>query len=181
MGRRYTQIPDNLITFIKKQKVFFVGTAGTDGRVNISPKGLDSLRILDSNRVVWLSVTGSGNETSAHLQELPRMTLMFTAFEGNPMILRLYGNAKVIHNGDDEWQDLLKLFPQLPGTRQIFDLTIDLVHTSCGMGVPLFNFKGDREELNDWAKKKGEDGIKEYWKNKNKISLDDKPIHKLPS
>ena len=181
MGRRYTQIPDNLIAFIKKQKVFFVGTAAAEGRVNISPKGLDSLRVLGSNRVVWLSVTGSGNETSAHLQELPRMTLMFTAFEGNPMILRLYGNARVIHEGDEDWQDLLKLFSQLPGTRQIFDLAVDLVQTSCGMGVPLLDYKGDREQLNEWATKKGEDGIKEYWKSKNTISLDDKPIHKLPS
>ena len=109
------------------------------------------------------------------------MTLMFTAFEGNPMILRLYGNARVIHEGDEDWQDLLKLFSQLPGTRQIFDLAVDLVQTSCGMGVPLLDYKGDREQLNEWATKKGEDGIKEYWKSKNTISLDDKPIHKLPS
>ena len=100
MGQRYSEISDKLKQFIENQKLFFVGTATADSRVNISPKGMDSLRVLDKNRVVWLNVTGSGNETSAHIQENPRMTIMLTAFEGNPMILRLYGDAKVVHKND---------------------------------------------------------------------------------
>ena len=134
MGKKYTEIPDNLTQFIEQQKVFFVGTAAADGRVNISPKGMDSLRILDANRVLWLSVTGSGNETSAHVQENPRMTIMFIALEGNPMILRLYGSARVIHKNDPDWEENASLFDSLPGARQIFDMSVDLVHTSCGMG-----------------------------------------------
>ena len=98
MGKQYTEIPDSHINFINEQKIFFVGTATKDSRVSISPKGMDSLRVLSKNRVIWLNVTGSGNETSAHVQENPRMTIMFASFEGAPKILRLYGQAKVIHN-----------------------------------------------------------------------------------
>jgi len=174
MGKRYSEIPDKLSRFIESQKIFFVATAASDGRVNVSPKGMDSLRILNSKRVIWLNVTGSGNETSAHIQESPRMTIMFSAFEGAPMILRLYGNARVIHQGDSEWDTLNKYFTPLPGMRQIFDLEIDLVQTSCGMGVPLYKFIGEREALNEWARKKGEGGIKDYWKDKNQLSIDGK-------
>jgi len=177
MGKQYSEIPDKLKQFIENQKMFFVGTAASEGRISISPKGMDSLRILDANRVVWLSVTGSGNETSAHIQENPRMTLMFVAFEGSPMILRVYGKAKVIHNNDPEWKDKISLFKPLPGTRQIFDLAVDLVQTSCGMGVPFYDFVEEREQLNNWANKKGEQGIKEYWKEKNQESIDGKPTH----
>lgn len=175
MGQHYTELSDKLKQFIEAQKIFFVGTAAADGRVNISPKGLDSLRILGKNRVVWLNVTGSGNETSAHVQENPRMTLMFAAFEGNPMILRLYGEAKVIHKTDPEWEALFPLFDPLPGARQIFDLSINLVQTSCGMAVPFFEYVGERGQLNDWAIKKGEQGIRAYWHEKNQTSLDGKP------
>ncbi|HIM95881.1 MAG TPA: pyridoxamine 5'-phosphate oxidase family protein [Gammaproteobacteria bacterium] len=177
MGKKYSEIPNNLTQFIESQKIFFVGTAAADGRVNISPKGMDSFRILDANRVLWLSVTGSGNETSAHVQENPRMTIMFIALEGSPMILRLYGNARVIHKSDSDWEECASLFELLPGTRQIFDLTIDLVHTSCGMGVPFYNYTGERDQLNAWANKKGEEGIKEYWREKNEESLDGKITH----
>lgn len=105
------------------------------------------------------------------------MTLMFTAFEDNPMILRLYGTAKTIHNDDSDWQILSPLFPPIPGARQIFDLKVDLVQTSCGMAVPLYSYVGEREQLNVWAKKKGKDGLKEYWEEKNNVSLDGKPTH----
>ncbi len=175
MGKRYFEIPDKLKQFIENQKVFFVGTATADSRINISPKGMDSLRVLDANRLVWLNATGSGNETSAHIQENPRMTIMFVALEGNPMILRIYGNAKVIHRNDPEWQDKITLFGSLPGARQIFDLAVDLVQTSCGMGVPFYDYAGEREQLKEWANKKGEEGIKEYWKKKNQESIDGKP------
>ncbi|HIA09055.1 MAG TPA: pyridoxamine 5'-phosphate oxidase family protein [Chromatiaceae bacterium] len=177
MAKQYSGIPDTLKRFIEEQKMFFVGTATADGRVNVSPKGMDSLRILDANRVVWLSVTGSGNETSAHVQENPRMTIMFAALEGNPMILRLFGTAKVIHESDPEWRDQIALFEPTPGARQLFDLSVDLVQTSCGMGVPFYDYAGEREQLNEWANKKGGEGIKAYWKEKNQVSLDGKPTH----
>jgi hypothetical protein len=143
----------------------------------VSPKELGSLRVLDSRRVVWRNLTGSGNETSAHVQENSRMTLMFMALEGTPMILRLYGNATVTHRNDTGWDKLAALFETLPGTRQFFELNIDLVQTSCGMGVPLFNYLGERPQLNDWAIKKGEVGLEKYWQQKNQISLDGKPTH----
>lgn len=177
MGQRYSEITDDLKHFIEDQKIFFVGTATDDSRVNISPKGMDSLRVLDKNRVVWLNLTGSGNETSAHVQESPRMTLMFASFEGKPMILRLYGSAKVIHPYDLEWRELAPLFDAIPGARQIFDLTVDLVQTSCGMAVPFFDYVSEREELKNWAIKKGGKGINEYWQKKNQVSLDGKPTN----
>ena len=177
MGKKYTEIPVKLKQFIEEQKIFFVGTAAADGRVSISPKGMDSLRVLGANRVMWLSVTGSGNETSAHVQENPRMTIMFSAFEGSPMILRLYGTAKVIHMTDPEWTESIKLFEPLPGARQIFDLSVDLVQTSCGTGVPFYDFVGERGQLKEWAVKKGDEGIKQYWKDKNQQSLDGRPTH----
>ncbi|MCI0505786.1 MAG: pyridoxamine 5'-phosphate oxidase family protein [Gammaproteobacteria bacterium] len=177
MGQRYSEITDKLSQFIGKQKIFFVGTAAAGGRINISPKGMDSLRVLDKNRVVWLNVTGSGNETAAHVLEFPRMTIMFAAFEGDPMILRVYGNAKAVHRNDVAWNELYSLFNPLPGARQIFDVTVDLVQTSCGMGVPFFEYTGEREQLNQWAVKKGAEGIKTYWKEKNQTSLDGKPTH----
>ena len=175
MGQRYTEIPDKLERFIADQKIFFVATATADSRINVSPKGMDSLRVLDKNRLVWLNVTGSGNETSAHIQQCPRMTIMFAAFEGAPMILRLYGNARVIHQNDPQWGELFSIFKPVPGARQIFDLEVDLVQTSCGMAVPLFDYVQERDQLNHWANKKGDAGIKEYWLEKNQISLDGKP------
>lgn len=128
--------------------------------------------VLHSTRVAWLSVTGSGNETAAHLKHNPRMTIMFNAFDGKPLILRLYGMAKAIHRGDAEWSALLPMFKALPGARQIFDVSIDLVQTSCGMGVPCYRYLGDREQLNRWALGKGEDGIRGYWQEKNAVSID---------
>ncbi len=177
MAQQYSEISDKLQQFIENQKIFFVGTATADSRINISPKGMDSLRILDKNRVVWLNTTGSGNETSAHVQENPRMTIMFAAFEGKPVILRVYGNAKVIHKNDPEWSELLPLFGPIPGARQVFDLTVDLVQTSCGMAVPFFDYVEERELLNNWAVKKGEEGLTEYWQQKNQISIDGKPTN----
>lgn len=175
MGKQYTEITEPLKQFIARQKIFFVGTATDTSRVNISPKGMDSLRVLDSNRVIWLNVTGSGNETAAHLQTHPRMTVMFAAFEGAPMILRLYGSATAIHQSDAEWPGLYANFPANPGARQIFDLQVDLVQTSCGMAVPFFDYVEEREQLNQWAVKKGDDGIREYWRDRNQLSLDGLP------
>lgn len=172
MGKRFTEMSDQHIRFIAKQKIFFVGSAAAEGRVNVSPKGMDTLRVLGKNRVAWLNVTGSGNETSAHVQQQPRMTIMFCAFEGLPLILRLYGTARVIHPRDAEWAELAALFPALPGARQVFDLTVDMVQTSCGEAVPLYDYVGDRDNLNEWAIKKGQDGIFKYWEEKNQVSMD---------
>lgn len=179
MGQQFKELSEKHIRFISEQKLFFVGTATADSRVNISPKGMDSLRVLNPNHVVWLNTTGSGNETSAHIQQAPRMTIMFCGFEQAPMILRLYGTAKVVHQYDLEWKELFCLFKPLPGARQIFDVSIDLVQTSCGMAVPYFSYRGERESLSEWAKKQGEQGIRNYWANKNQISIDDIPTHIL--
>lgn len=179
MGQQYPEISDKLIAFIKNQKIFFVATATSNSRVNISPKGMDSLRVINKNRVLWLNVTGSGNETSAHIQEMPRMTLMFAAFEGTPMILRLYGEAKVIHKKDSQWKALFSQFNPIAGARQIFDLTIDLVQTSCGMAVPFFDYVEDREQLKTWAITKGEKGLRTYWEEKNQTSIDGKATNIL--
>lgn len=175
MGQRFNELSERHIRFIAEQKIFFVGTAVADGRVNVSPKGMDSLRVLAPGRVAWLNVTGSGNESSAHVQIDPRMTIMFCAFDGPPLILRLYGSARVIHSGDPEWDELFPLFPPLPGARQIFDVTLDLVQTSCGMAVPYMSFTEEREQLSEWAEKKGDEGIRRYWEEKNQVSLDGIP------
>ena len=177
MAQRYSEISDKLKQFIEDQKIFFVGTATADSRVNISPKGMDSLRVLGRNRVAWLNVTGSGNETAAHIQENPRMTVMFAAFAGTPMILRLYGTARVVHQNDPDWNELFSLFDPIPGARQVFDLAVDLVQTSCGMAVPFFDYVGERDQLKDWAIKKGVQGLKEYWQEKNQVSLDGRPTN----
>jgi len=177
MSKRYPELSDKLKQFIEDQKIFFVGTATADSRVNLSPKGMDCLRVVNSNRVMWLNVTGSGNETSAHIQENPRMTLMFVAFAEDPKILRLYGTARVVHKTDPEWGELFSLFDPIPGARQVFDLDVDLVQVSCGTSVPIFEYAGEREQLTDWAMKKGKQGIQDYWKEKNQVSLDGKPTH----
>ncbi len=175
MAKQFEYIDDAHQAFIAQQKIFFVGTAGAEGRVNISPKGMDSLRVLGPNRVVWLSVTGSGNESAAHVLENGRMTVMFCSFEGAPIIMRLYGEAQVIYPRDEVWTSLIGKFPEMPGTRQLFDLSVDIVQTSCGMGVPLYEYQADREMLNKWAVKKGPEGIEAYWKEKNQMSIDGKP------
>lgn len=178
MGQTYPQLTERLVAFIQAQHIFFVATAA-DGRINLSPKGMDSLRVLTPNRIIWLNVTGSGNETAAHVQENPRMTLMFAAFEGDPMILRVYGQARAIHRKDPAWHELKSYFPPIPGARQIFDLDIDLVQTSCGMGVPLFKYQGERGLLEPWARKLGDHGIVLYWAKHNRFSLDGKPTYIL--
>lgn len=177
MAKQYSEISDKNVQFINQQKMFFVATATKDSRVSISPKGMDSLKVLHANRVIWLNVTGSGNETSAHVQTNSRMTLMFLAFDGSPNILRLYGHAKVVHKNDAQWNELFSYFEPLPGARQIFDFSVDLVQNSCGMSVPIYQFQEDREQLKNWAINKGEAGIKQYWESKNQSSLDGIETH----
>lgn len=175
MAKLHPAISEELAAFIARQKLFFVGTAAAEGRVNISPKGMDSLRVLSANRVAWLNVTGSGNETAAHVLHHPRMTLMFCAFEGAPLILRLYGTARVVHTDAPEWAEMYALFPPLPGARQIFVLEVDLVQSSCGMAVPLYAYQEDRDALRTWAIAKGEAGLRSYWGERNATSLDGLP------
>ena len=172
MGKKLDYITTELQEFIKNQKMFFVATAATEGRINMSPKGTDSFRVIDKNKIVWLNLTGSGNETAAHLIKNNRMTIMFCSFEKKPLILRLYGKAKLYHKRDSTFYKYSKLFSENVGARQIITMEIDLVQTSCGFGVPLMDFKEERSTLNSWAEKKGEENIKEYWKNQNTISLD---------
>jgi len=175
LAKYYQELDSKLQSFIEKQKVFFVGTAAAEGSINVSQKGMDSLRIIHSKQLAWLNLTGSGNETAAHLNEIPRMTLMCCAFEGNPMILRVYGTARAIHTQDEEWSSWISKFPAIPGARQIFMMNIDRVQTSCGFAVPLYQYAGDRDLLIDWVEKKGEAGIKDFWKENNQTSLDGKP------
>ena len=172
MSNFFNKLSKRQQTFINEQKIFFVATAPKEGRINLSPKGMDSLIVFNERRVLWLNVTGSGNETAAHVLENKRITLMFCAFEGAPNIVRIYGTAKAIHPSDIEWKELISLFPTIPGARQIFDVAIESVQTSCGMSVPYFDYKGEREDLNDWASSKGKDGIANYWKEKNQKSID---------
>ncbi|WP_339806864.1 pyridoxamine 5'-phosphate oxidase family protein [uncultured Marinobacter sp.] len=174
MAKQYPELSPKLIEFISEQKMFFVGTAGAEGLVNVSPKGLDSLRIVGPGRVVWLNLTGSGNESAAHVLENGRMTLMFCSFDRKPLILRLYGTAKVVHPRDKDWDELYGLFPDYTGARQIFDLSIDMAQTSCGYAVPFYAFEGDRSLLQDNADRVGQEALEAAWVSGNAKSLDGK-------
>ncbi|MFO7603637.1 MAG: pyridoxamine 5'-phosphate oxidase family protein [Gammaproteobacteria bacterium] len=171
----YTEITPALAEWIARQPMFFNASAPLSGQghINLSPRGLDSLRIVDPNQVAILDLTGSGNETACHLAENGRLTLMFCAFAGDPQILRLYGEGEVIAPGDGAWTELRGLFPaELPGVRQIFRLLVTRVQTSCGYGVPLLQFQSQRQRLLDWAADKGEDGLRRYRQEKNSVSID---------
>ncbi len=174
MGKILTKLSTPLKNFIQEQQMFFVATAPADGKVNLSPKGMDTFRIIGDNKIIWLNLTGSGNETAAHVLENKRMTIMFCSFMGNPLILRLYGTAKFYQPEDPEWDTLAESFPDYGGRRQIFEMDIESVQTSCGYAVPLFEYKEQRTRLEKWADDKGESGIRDYWEEKNKVSLDGK-------
>jgi hypothetical protein len=172
---KFGSLNDEHHHFIERQHIFFVATAARAGKVNLAPKGMDSLRVIDPNRIIWLNLTGAENETAAHLADSPRMTLMWCSFDRTPYILRAYGDAVAIHQRDIAWDELSALFPPLPGARQILDLQINLVLKSCGFGVSLFDFVGQRDTLIQWADRKGEEGLMTHWKERNQWSLDDKP------
>ncbi|WP_374544494.1 pyridoxamine 5'-phosphate oxidase family protein [Rhodoblastus sp.] len=176
MAKRHEGIDDRLRAFIEAQKIFFVATAGPEGRVNLSPKGLDgSFAVLGPKSVAFLNLTGSGNETAAHLRLSDRITLMFCAFDGPPNILRLYGTGRAIGVDAPNWEALAAHFGDLPGKRQIVAVEVEEIITSCGFGVPLMDFAGQRDTLVKWAEKKGEDGIRAYWREKNALSFDGLP------
>ncbi len=177
MGKQYDQITPALQSFIQAQPLFFVATAplSEQGHINLSPKGYDTFRILSPHHIAYLDLTGSGNETSAHLAENGRITFLFCAFQGTPQILRLYGKGETVLPGADRWEELVAQFPSYPGTRQIILASIHLVHTSCGYGVPLMELQQDRETLVRWATSKGEEGLVDYRGTNNCKSLDGLP------
>ena len=161
--------------FIARQKVFFVATQAPGGRINLSPKGLDSLRVLDEQTVAYLDLTGSGAETAAHLRVDPRMTLMLCSFSADALILRLYGQGRSVRPGDADWGALSSRFPDHPGARQVVVLQVESVQTSCGAGLPLMGYAGERGTLTEWARKKGTEGMAAYRREKNATSIDGLP------
>ncbi|MBL4616117.1 MAG: pyridoxamine 5'-phosphate oxidase family protein [Robiginitomaculum sp.] len=179
MGKLYEELDAKLIEFINKQKVFFVASAplSGDGHVNVSPKGYDSLVILNSTSVAWLDMGGSGIETMAHMRENGRMTLMFCAFEGAANILRLYGRAKAVQFDDPEFASLLAKFPAFEKARNIFVLQIDRIADSCGWAVPFMDFVSERDQLKRY--KDNPQKNLEFWNNryriKNAYSIDGLP------
>ena len=179
MAVKFDSINKEHKAFIEKQKMFVIGSAGAEGFINVSPKGMDSFRIIDENTVVWLNYTGSGNETSAHVQENGRMTVMFNSFDKAPLILKLYGIATVIHESDDRWDEMAAHFEHSDGTRQFFEMKVELVLTSCGYAVPHYEFIKERDTRKKWTDKKGREGIKEYWAENNTHTLDGVETHVL--
>ena len=178
MAKFYTHLDEGLRRFIGEQKMFFTATAPVEGRINLSPKGMDTFRCLDEGRrVAYLDLTGSGNETAAHLAENGRMTVMFCSFSEQPLILRIYGRGRVVRPGDGGWEELHRHFPALPGERQIVLLEVESAQTSCGFAVPVYELKEERQRLVEWTLNKGEDGIREYRREKNQVSIDGLPAY----
>ena len=177
MGTASESINSQLRAFIEAQQVYFVASAPLEphGHVNLSPKGMDTFRVLGPNQVAYLDLTGSGNETAAHLAQNGRATVMFCAFEGKPTILRLYGRGRAVRPGEAEWDELSPRFPALPGARQVVVVDVTRVQTSCGFGVPLMRFEGERDALVRWAESKGEEGLRVYREQKNSRSIDGLP------
>ena len=155
--------------------LFFVATAAAEGRVNLSPKGLDTLRVLSPTRLAYLDLTGSGNETAAHILQCNRITLMVCSFTRSAMILRIYGKARSVQPGDDEWDALLAQFPEIPGTRQIFVIEVETVQTSCGYAVPQMELVAHRQTLVKWAEAKTPQELQEYRTKNNLTSIDSYP------
>ena len=178
MAQRYAAIEPKHAAFIARQHVFFTASAAATGHVNISPRGADALRVLGPNRVAYLDRTGSGNETAAHLLADGRLTIMLCAFDGPPLIMRLYGRGHTLRRGSTEYAQLLAAEygdSEPLGARQMVVLEIDLVQTSCGYGVPLYAYEAERPQMDAWARAKGEDGIDAYWHEKNLVSMDGFP------
>ncbi len=179
MAKFYSELTDDLQQFIAEQHIFFTASAPNSGRINLSPKGIDTFRCVDCHTVAYLDLTGSGNETSAHLIENGRLTIMFCSFTEQPLILRLYGQGSLVRPADTAWETLYDLFEPIAGMRQIIKLEIESVQTSCGFGVPEYEYAGDRETLIKWAESKGETGLLDYWQDKNLVSIDGLPTHLL--
>ncbi|VAW99688.1 hypothetical protein MNBD_GAMMA21-1686 [hydrothermal vent metagenome] len=178
MAKVHPNITTELAEWIGRQPVFFTASAplAEDSHINLSPRGLDSFRVINEHETIILDLTGSGNETAAHLTQNGRLTVMFCAFTGPPQILRLFGQGTVIRPGEQKWSEFRAQFADdLPGVRQIFHQQVTRVQTSCGFGVPLMKLESQRDLLPKWAMKRGEDGIQEYQKEKNATSIDGLP------
>lgn len=178
MGKQFPHLDANHREFIGRQRIFFAASAAPNARVNLSPRGTDAFAVIDERTVAYLDRTGSGNETAAHLKADGRLTIMFCAFDGLPNILRLYGRGEVLRRSSAAYAALLESAfggVEPPGARQIVRLYVDLVQTSCGYGTPLFEYRGERPSLDNWARSKGEDGLEAYWREKNLVSIDGLP------
>ncbi len=174
MAKQFDRIEDAHQSFIQEQPMFFSGTAAPEGRVNVSPKGMDSLRVVGPNRILWLNYTGSGNETAGHLRLSNRMTLMWCSFGKRPLIMRAYGTAKTLHSRDDGWGDALSLFDEPYTARQIYDMHVEMVQTSCGYAVPEMELTAERDILLPaMAAKSGT--VEDYWAEKNTTTIDGQP------
>lgn len=178
MAKQFPGLEPRHHHYIAQQHIFFTASAGAEGHVNMSPRSTDMFRVLGDNAAMYLDRSGSGNETAAHLALNPRLTVMFCAFSGPPLILRLYGNGRVIHRNSAEFASLLveHFDGNAPlGARQMIRLDFNLVQTSCGYGVPLFEYRDERTQMDAWATAKGPDGVEAYWREKNQTSLDGFP------
>ncbi len=177
VGRSFDALTPALADAVRAAPLFFVATAplAAAGHVNLSPKGADTLRVLDERTVAYLDLTGSGAETIAHLRENGRITLMVCAFSGPPQIVRLHGRGEVLRPGDAGFEELAGLFPDLPGTRAVIRVAVERVGSSCGFAVPLMRYEGERDRLHRWAEAKGPDGLEAYRADKNAVSIDGLP------
>jgi hypothetical protein len=177
MGREYEGLDGPLREWLTRQHVFFVATAplAAAGHVNLSPKGLDTFTVLDDDRVAYLDLVGSGVETIAHMRENGRIVLMFCAFEGPARIVRLHGRGRAVQPGDADFVDLAARFESRPGVRSVIEVTVTRVADSCGYGVPIMEYRADRDRLDQWAAAKGPDGLAEYKATNNSVSLDGLP------
>lgn len=176
MGSLTDSISGDVAAWLRRQPVFFVSTAPRDGgHVNVSPKGLDTFRVLGPNQVAYLDLTGSGVETIAHLRENGRITIMFCAFTGPPKIIRLYGTGTVVARGESGFADAVAGFPAYVGARSIITVDVHQVGSSCGFGVPELTLSRERTRLLDWADKKGAESLPAYWQSKNVESIDGLP------
>jgi len=177
MAKFYTELDETLRQFIGAQHIFFHASAPNQGRINLSPKGLDTFRILSDKRVAYLDLTGSECETAAHLAENGRLTLMFCSFQDKPLILRLHGRGWVVRPRDPQWQELRPHFPQIPGERQIVVLDIESIMTTCGFAVPLYEYKGERDQLTEFTCKMGDERMDQYRHERNQTSIDGLPTY----
>jgi hypothetical protein len=177
MGKVHREIDGTLRAFIEKQRMFFVATAplAASGHVNLSPKGLETLKVVTPTKVAYLDYVGSGAETIAHLKENGRIVVMFCAFAGPPKIVRIHGRGEVLAPDAAGYEQLRPLFPSKPAGRAIIVISVDRISASCGFGVPAYKFEHHRFQLGDWAARKGTDGLRRYQVEKNSESIDGLP------
>ena len=177
MGKEFKEIDKRMQRWIERQRLFFVSTAplAGDGKINCSPKGLDSLRVLGPLQLVYADTGGSGIETVAHLKENGRIVIMLCAFEGPPKIFRFYGRGRSVEPHEKDFETLLALFPDMPTVRNFVVVYIDCIRDSCGYGVPLYEFKSERDSLRNWCNDKSEEELLAYRIDRNARSLDDLP------